>query len=291
PYPNKTVMLLDIIDNLPQLHLSTSQLHIFLWLLHELGLCNVPSYDTSHDIQKTLHDKCRNEPIPYKSTAGNIFYVNDIHQSISRILFFFYSKHLQFYPEDTGGNAISEVWQANRWKEFDPSDLTPMFSHGHRQFYINEVTQLHDGRMVLPRNLIKYKNELCSDCSVVSISPVCPLERITTSSFQYNYEDIIYTDCNPPVMPNPLHSLAEGDDLFVIMIPLWGDDVSGNKSKQYNKHINIYMENSSLPGQLLQQEYFVWFVSTSPNATSPEQFSALHDQIKYVSVSAFCLLY
>ncbi|KAK0463305.1 hypothetical protein IW261DRAFT_1554190 [Armillaria novae-zelandiae] len=275
PYPNKT-------------------LHIFLWLLHELGLCNVPSYDAFCDIQKTLRDKCGNEPIPYKSTAGNIFYVNDIRQSISRDFSNpEIAKHLQFYPEDTGGNTISEVWQANQWKEFDPSDLTPMFSRGHHQFYINEVTQLHDGRMVLPWNLIKYKNELCSDCSVVSISPngwsilSGPLERITTSSFQYNYEDIVarvgndisWIDCNPPVMPNPLRSLAEGDDLFVVMIPLWGDDVSGNKSKQYNKHINIYMENSCLPGQLLQQEYFVWFVSTSPNATSPEQFSALRDQI------------
>jgi hypothetical protein len=71
------------------------------------------------------------------------------------------------------------------------------------------------------------------------------------------------------------------------MLPLWCDDVSGNKSKQYNKHINIYMANSNLPGQLLQQEYFVRFVSTSPNATSPEQFEALKEQIKYVHLTVF----
>ena len=81
-------------------------------------------------------------------------------------------------------------------------------------------------------------------------------------------------------MPNPLRKIAGGNDLYIVMMPLWCDDVSGNRSKQYNKHINMYMVNSNLPGQLLQQEYFVHFVSTSPHATAPEQFTELKAQIK-----------
>ncbi|KAJ3859492.1 hypothetical protein EV359DRAFT_75589 [Lentinula novae-zelandiae] len=73
--------------------------------------------------------------------------------------------------------------------------------------------------------------------------------------------------------------MEDGYDLYDVFIPLWADDVSGNKSKQYNKHINMYTVNSNLPGRLLHQEYFVQFVSTSPNATSPEQFSAIKDMI------------
>lgn len=88
-----------------------------------------------------------------------------------------------------------------------------------------------------------------------------------------------------PNMPNKLRDIAGGKDLYVVMVPLWCDDVSGNRSKQYNKHINMYMVNSNLPGQLLQQEYFVHFVSASPHATAPEQFSVLKEQIKYVCFS------
>lgn len=76
-------------------------------------------------------------------------------------------------------------------------------------------------------------------------------------------------------MPNLLRDLADGEELFVIMVHVWANNVSGNILKQYNKHINMYMCNSNLPGRLLQQKYFVQFVSTSPHSTSPEQFSAV----------------
>lgn len=121
---------------------------------------------------------------------------------------------------------------------------------------------------------------------------------IPANQFRYNYIDVIArvggeirwnSETAPvPTMPNKLRELAGDDDLVVVMIPLWADDVSGNKSKQYNKHINIYSVNSNLPRKLLQQEFFVRFVSTSPHATSPEQFSVLKDQINATHTDPVC---
>lgn len=74
--------------------------------------------------------------------------------------------------------------------------------------------------------------------------------------------------------------MANGKELYVIWIPLWFDDVSGNVSKQFNKHLNCYTTISNLPGQLLQQEFFVLPVSTSPHASTGEQASAIVEMIR-----------
>ncbi|KAJ6480443.1 hypothetical protein C8R45DRAFT_1054393 [Mycena sanguinolenta] len=197
-------MLLDILDNLPRLRMSSNQFKMILWILKECHISNIPSYNGFRKMQERLRNLCGSEPKLYTSSVGNRFYVNDIRETIARDFSNpEVAKHLQFYPEETTG-PISEVWQAERWKEFKPSELTPMYANGLRQFYIGEVAVLANGWCVLPTAWIKRKG--------------------------------------------------------------WVG--------QWNQHLFAACLT------LLQQEYFVRFVSTSPHATSPEQFSALKEQIQ-----------
>ncbi|KAJ7795971.1 hypothetical protein B0H14DRAFT_2391105 [Mycena olivaceomarginata] len=80
-------------------------------------------------------------------------------------------------------------------------------------------------------------------------------------------------------MPHPLREKAQGRPIFQLRVMPWSDDVSGNVSKQYNAHTNMYVTNLNLPHQKLAQEYFVRFVSTSPHASSSEQFVALGEDL------------
>ncbi|SJL16241.1 uncharacterized protein ARMOST_19761 [Armillaria ostoyae] len=85
-------------------------------------------------------------------------------------------------------------------------------------------------------------------------------------------------------IPNVNHQIDKGEDLFIIWTLFWADNVSGARSKQYQKHINVYMMNANLPGQLLQQEYFVQFVSTSQNAGALEQLRVVTNQVSATHV-------
>lgn len=76
-------------------------------------------------------------------------------------------------------------------------------------------------------------------------------------------------------MPHPVRKIAKGRPTFTLGIMTWADDVSGNQTKQYNAHTNVYVANLALPHRKLQQEYFVRFCSTSQDAGALEQLDAL----------------
>lgn len=78
------------------------------------------------------------------------------------------AKHLHFYPEETSG-PVAEVWQAEHWTEFDPSERTPMYVQGLKQYFVNEVAQLGTGSYVLPLSWITRDGRLCTDCHNVTV--------------------------------------------------------------------------------------------------------------------------
>ncbi|TEB26327.1 hypothetical protein FA13DRAFT_1756382 [Coprinellus micaceus] len=215
------------------------------------------------------------------SEVGNMFYANDVQDIISRD---FQNPEtavqLCFYPEETNGE-MSEVWHGQHWREYPLDMLTPAYeSKAGKCFYVNEIAQLRDGKMVIPYIWITYQGKVHARCyeilktalgfEVNSRSDI----RLDAELLSRNYFDLVEL-YGGNAMPNPYHEQCDSEDLYTIWMPLWADDVSGARSKQYQKHVNIYMGNSNLPGKLVQQEYFVHFVSASQEATVPEILGAV----------------
>jgi hypothetical protein len=139
---------------------------------------------------------------------------------------------------------------------------------------------LHNGLDVrlLPADelLLTYEELRASNVELRFTGEIGAFSRLNTRSW-VRAEDCAY---RIPTMPNPLRALAGGEELYVLWLNVWIDDVSANQSKMWNKHMNLFSTDANLPGKLLQQGYFIRPLSTSAHASSAEQISAVLDAMK-----------
>ncbi|KAF7342693.1 hypothetical protein MSAN_02027200 [Mycena sanguinolenta] len=182
-------------------------------------------------------------------------------------------KLIQLYPEIPHDGVIREIWHAQKWhKNMDLDILSPMYAAGATHYYVNEVACLNNGNFVIP---IRW-----GEASIADQKPIF----ICANDLKDNYYDLAAAHKlpkweataieagHPARMPNPKRVIAAGRPLYSSLVDYFSDDVSGNKSKSWNKHWNAYMTHRNLPRKLLQQEFHVHFISTSPNASVSEQF-------------------
>ena len=68
--------------------------------------------------------------------------------------------------------------------------------------------------------------------------------------------------------------------VYTIPLIIFMDDISGNISKQWNKHHIIYMSNALLPREMIEQEFTIQFVSGSPHASPMDLMQGIKDSIE-----------
>jgi hypothetical protein len=81
----KQLCYLDLLDNLPRLRLSSSQLKMILWIMKECGAKDVPSFNAFRAMQTHIRKTTGVKSEAHKSDLGNLFYVNDIRDLIAKV--------------------------------------------------------------------------------------------------------------------------------------------------------------------------------------------------------------
>ncbi|EKM75140.1 hypothetical protein AGABI1DRAFT_103088 [Agaricus bisporus var. burnettii JB137-S8] len=183
----------------------------------------------------------------------------------------------------------------------------------HRHFFVNEIAQLRNREFVIPLRWVIYQKEehaeviylqeikaseyevqtqrnnmyhvrSFQEISSIFVSSIQDwLFMVSTSvieSLAHTYplypasQELFSMGISDAAEPHPVRTIAKGRPAFCVRILAWTDDVSGNRSKQYNAHMNLYFSSANIPFRIRAQESFVRFSSTSPDVSALEQLNA-----------------
>ncbi|KAH8809502.1 hypothetical protein DL96DRAFT_1440046, partial [Flagelloscypha sp. PMI_526] len=302
PYPSKIFCILDILCNLARLRLSSTQLTLILWAMKMAGTPNVPSLYTFRKVQTKLCSQGGVPSIECKSSEGNVFFMNDIRKIIAHDWTNPQTRRdIHVYPEILANGVISEVWHANKWCKCLPiENLSPMLDAGHgRHFFVSELARTIDNQLVIPQRwvLVHQLNgaEPIVYCDAYPVTINASTHHIhdgegeslwiSSKALVANYLDLKEENGIPSswsdetqskgllaLMPNKWRVKANGNPIYFSQVDFFGDDVSGNKTKAWNKHNNVYFKHRNLPRKLLHQEFHTHLASTSQYASISEQY-------------------
>lgn len=79
------MFVLDLLDNLPRLRLSSDHFKVFLWALRELGVRDVPSFKRFRRQQKKINELGGIHTDAKRAPQGEVFYQNRVADLIAHV--------------------------------------------------------------------------------------------------------------------------------------------------------------------------------------------------------------
>ncbi|KAI6147785.1 hypothetical protein BKA82DRAFT_140319, partial [Pisolithus tinctorius] len=288
----------------PRLRFSEAQKKSILNWGTSLGATGVPSLHSLKKTQERIKNLFSNPTEKVTAASGNVFYLN----SISKALAMDFANPLtrfsmQDYPEE-GDGRMSQVHHGYKMLEGLPDNLAPpCVRNNNKIFFINELLRLASREYFIPKKYFQAKLEFESEAEVLSLGHLVSVTGmgfavdpemvvVKVSTFTHTFPEIEackaefgvgFTESSARhahLMPNSLREKSGGRMVLTVPLIVFMDDVSGNVSKQWNKHHVIYMSNASMSRDMLEKEFCVRFVSSSPHAAPLELMRGVKESIQ-----------
>ncbi|KAG1851927.1 hypothetical protein F4604DRAFT_1883535 [Suillus subluteus] len=272
PWPSKAHYITALLFSSPRLPFSEAQKKAVLSWAKELGAHNVPSLYTLNRLQESVRTLVSNPTEKITARSGNIFYLNDVGKAIAKD----YANPLtrfvmQDYPED-GGKGMSQVFNGEKMLFEHPSP--PAAKVNGEIYFVNELLQDASGDYFTLERFFLASYTSTNDSADKQLHALGRAVQRTQSSNKY-----------AKLVPNPLCAKSQGCMVYSVPLIIFMDDISGNISKQWNKHHAIYMSNANLPRKMLEKEFCIRFVTSSPHAAPMEMISAMQESISEAAES------
>ncbi|KAH8993098.1 hypothetical protein EDB83DRAFT_2304552 [Lactarius deliciosus] len=306
PWPSSALFLTDPLFSSPRLQFSEQQKKAVLNWASQLGAPNVPTYYALSRFQEKLKNTIGDSVTALTTGMGHKVYMQDIPHMIAKD---YANPITRFaiwdYPIDGEGGA-SQVFHGSKMLMDMPSNLVvPTVCVNDRIFFVDELLQTSEGTYFIPHRFF-YRLPKHAKLSGVGLT-----ENGSSQVYEPSVRDlwslghkVVRTDVRPLTpdvdgiltifyrrvllfqmrkyashMPHPLRVEADGRMVYTVPVILFMDDTSANISKQWNKHIVVYLSNAGLPREMLDKEFCTKFVASSPNASPMELMRAVRDSM------------
>ncbi|KAI9434377.1 hypothetical protein H4582DRAFT_1788139, partial [Lactarius indigo] len=287
----------------PRFRFSEQQKKAVLSWASQLSTQNVPSLYALSQCQEHIKDIVGNLVTAVTSSMGNNLYMQDIPHMIAED---YANPITRFaiwdYPVDGNGGA-SQVFHRSKMLDVSSALVVPTVCVDNHIFFVNELLQNQDRTYFIPKRFFYQLPEHANlsgrfptftgltDNDSSAEGFIVSDEKLTmrVDKFKRTFLDIqsngLELMCGftgtkyGSRMPHPLRAKANGQMVYTVPVILFMDDTSANISKQWNKHIVVYLSNAGLPQEMLDKEFCIKFVTSSPNTPPMELMRAVRDSI------------
>ncbi|KAH8978821.1 hypothetical protein EDB86DRAFT_2815391 [Lactarius hatsudake] len=299
------LFLTDLLFSSPRLRFSVPQKKAVLnWAL-QLGARDVPTFYALTQSQERIKGLVGNSVTPITTGTGNKIFIQDIPYLIAKD----YANPLtRFaiwdYPID-GQGCAAQVFHGSKMLFDIPSALVvPTVCVNERIFFVGELLQQSDGTYFIPERFFYRlpegpdvhnlwslgrkveRTDVCASTSSIDGLLIDVSSRLASKcvfdSGSNSTLIVVFSEKSREygsLMPHPLRAKADGRMVYTVPVIVFMDDASANISKQWNKHIVVYLSNAGLPREMLDKEFCTRFITSSPNASPMELMRAVRDSM------------
>ncbi|VDB98015.1 unnamed protein product [Peniophora sp. CBMAI 1063] len=314
PYPSRALFLTATLLNSPRLCFSNAQKDAILHFCRCMGGNDVPTLSALEKCQKLI-GQLIGSPTQQAigGQTGSVFYKNNPAAALAKDHANPITRHAMIdHPVDRGG-AMSQTHDADKMLMEAPSQ--PSVDVAGTIYFVDELLRLRNGRLFIPDRFI-YMNPSPQPADAdprtwelyaigrtaaqteLGVAVSDSQTFVSTSEFATGYEALRdelrpisfapSSVCYGKRMPNDLCRISRGRVVQRVPVILFVDDCSANITTQWNKNHVVYMSNALLPREMLDKEFNVRFVSSSPSATPAELTRAVKSSLEEAAKEGIC---
>ncbi|KAK0520245.1 hypothetical protein OC842_007163 [Tilletia horrida] len=307
PFPSRLVFLLYTIASNPRSPMSRKQIKLILLLLRWIGVKDTPSYSSYQKAVKLAQEALGGDSARSREVVGcedHHFVVGSVSHELARDFAIpDVRKQLTLYPRED--NVIVDMMDASwvgslRDDRAPPMAKLPDGTHA----YVEEPVELEDYRVLLVsawferKGRIWGRGRLCVpsltsdrldvigqrelDFAVKNVRQNGPgLAQMGYKSVQWKQKSLS--------LISKSRKEAHGRPVYSVFLRVFCDDLSGVKSKRWDKHHGLYFQNGNLSKSYLGRDASIKLFCASPAASAGEMMEIFVEEVESLRNGFECI--